>query len=114
MINGTLAWIAPECSEGKTGKKSDIWSLGCLVIEMLTGENPWGKRFDDQNFVLALSRALQEKERPDCPKYVSANCQRFVERCLTHKYEDRPYSHDLLEDPWLKDIAPSVTSSIHK
>lgn len=70
-------------------------------MEMLTGENPWGKRFGDQNILFAISRAMQEKERPECPKFTSARCQRFVDRCLTHKYEDRPYSIDLLEDVWI-------------
>jgi serine/threonine protein kinase len=37
MINGTIAWMAPEAYNSKTGKKSDVWSLGCLVVEMLAG-----------------------------------------------------------------------------
>ena len=46
--------MAPECSESKTGKKSDIWSLGCVVVEMLTGENPWGSQLDDGNIIFSL------------------------------------------------------------
>jgi serine/threonine protein kinase len=58
VINGTLAWMAPESYESKMGKKSDVLSLGCLVVEMLTGENPWGKRLEDGNAIIALQRAL--------------------------------------------------------
>jgi serine/threonine protein kinase len=27
--------------EGSTGRASDIWSIGCVVLEMLTGLRPW-------------------------------------------------------------------------
>ena len=104
MINGTLAWMAPESYESKTGKKSDVWSLGCLVVEMLTGDNPWGKRLEDGNAVMALQRALKDKERPEPPKFVSEACRLFVYRCLQHNYKDRPYSHELLDDPWFLDL----------
>lgn len=51
-LKGTPNWMAPEMlSQQQSGKKSDIWSLGCLVIEMLTAAPPWG-RF--QNPVQAL------------------------------------------------------------
>lgn len=58
VLNGTLAWMAPESYESKTGKKSDVWSLGCLCVEMLLGGNPWGKRLEEGNAVMALQRAL--------------------------------------------------------
>jgi mitogen-activated protein kinase kinase kinase len=36
--------MAPEVvkQSGHT-KKADIWSVGCLVVEMLTGEHPWAQ-----------------------------------------------------------------------
>ena len=47
FINGTLAWMAPENYKSKIGRKSDIWSLGCLLIEMLTGMSPWSQKIMD-------------------------------------------------------------------
>lgn len=41
---GTLIYCSPEQIEGKTMDfRSDIYSLGVLMFEMLTGENPWAK-----------------------------------------------------------------------
>lgn len=43
-LQGSVFWMAPEVvkQSGHT-RKADIWSVGCLVVEMLTGEHPWAQ-----------------------------------------------------------------------
>ena len=37
--------------------KFDVWSLGCVMMEMFSGEKPWSKKFKDSNrIMLALSK----------------------------------------------------------
>ena len=42
-MQGSVFWMAPEVVSKKTGYnyKIDIWSVGCVVFEMWTGERPW-------------------------------------------------------------------------
>jgi len=45
IMKGTIQYMAPEVVDrtriGYDGK-IDIWSVGCMLIEMWSGEKPWG------------------------------------------------------------------------
>lgn len=43
-MQGSVFWMAPEVVNGQKkgyNSKIDIWSVGCVVFEMWTGERPW-------------------------------------------------------------------------
>ena len=44
-MQGSVFWMAPEVVKNKDGysAKVDIWSLGCVVLEMFAGRRPWGR-----------------------------------------------------------------------
>lgn len=50
QFKGSFAYMAPEALRQETlSRKADIWSLGCLALELVTGKQPWSeKNFDNQ------------------------------------------------------------------
>lgn len=46
-VKGTPYFMAPEVVQGVGhNRKADIWSLGCLVFEMLTAKLPWAEQIE--------------------------------------------------------------------
>jgi eukaryotic-like serine/threonine-protein kinase len=74
-LAGTLAYIAPEMvtSALAAGPRSDIYSLGVSLYEMLTGRRPWDS--DDPGELATLHREAKPADirtlRPDVPEPVA-------------------------------------------
>jgi len=94
-VQGSVYWMAPEVIKGKGySAKVDIWSLGCLALEMFTGQHPWSQ-FQDQT--AALYRLGQPDPRPFVPNFISAAGQDFLDKCFTLDPELRPTAAELLD-----------------
>jgi serine/threonine protein kinase len=99
-IKGSPYWMAPEVVSRKTqGKPADIWSVGCVVIELLTGKPPWSDRASKSEEVFKLITAGTP---PPFPKDISENCRDFLLKCLKFKADDRPSASDLINHPFLQ------------
>ena len=84
-LKGTPYWMAPEViKQTGHGRQADIWSVGCTVIEMLTGKPPW-VQFNTQ--VSALFHIASSKDPPKMPDDVSTAGSTFLlqtfARCVT-------------------------------
>ncbi|TFY62902.1 hypothetical protein EVG20_g6538 [Dentipellis fragilis] len=97
-LQGSVFWMAPEVvKQTAYTKKADIWSVGCLVVEMFTGEHPWAQL----NQMQAIFK-IGSSAKPDIPSDISAEAQSFLEQCFELNHEARPGAGELLQHPWLK------------
>ena len=77
---------------------SDIWSLGCTVIEMCTGEPPWNEY---KNPMTVLYNIFNSKIPPIIPINVSNELKDFLECCLKIEPSERLNVFQLLTHPFI-------------
>ena len=75
--------MAPEILYGEPyGRRSDIWALGCTLIEIASGKHPW---FNDNIQDLDdLKRRMLNEELPQMPGQLSDLAKDFIRKCLQH------------------------------
>lgn len=83
-LKGTPHWMAPEIIKGQQTsqgwKKADVWSLGCTVVEMLTGKMPWPMF---PNPIAAMYHIANGETPPVDRDDVSQEARDFIHACCT-------------------------------
>jgi serine/threonine protein kinase/tetratricopeptide (TPR) repeat protein len=86
LVLGTPTYMSPDQAFGETRSAADVYSLGCVLYEMLAGKPP----YDGPNAVAVLARhstaAIPSPERPDAPEGVLV----VLRRSLAKNPADRP------------------------
>jgi serine/threonine protein kinase len=93
-----LIIVAPEVIELKGATtKSDIWSLGCTLVELVTGKPPYGD-------LLAMSAMFRivEDEYPPLPENISSEMKDFLLCCFQKDPNQRSSSKELQQHDWIK------------
>lgn len=100
---GSPYWLSPEIITRKAyDTKTDIWSLGILIIEMLEGAPPYLNEAPLKAIYLIASRG-----KPDINyRKLSPELASFLDLCLNIDPEARATATQLLEHPFLKTAEP--------
>ncbi|MDJ0507736.1 MAG: serine/threonine-protein kinase [Crocosphaera sp.] len=100
-VMGALPYMAPEMIQDSrnAGKPSDIWALGAMMYELISGQKPFG-------FGLAAVPNILVAKTPSKPTYIDKNIQfqslgnelyQLIIKCLQKKSDDRPTAQELVQ-----------------
>ncbi|KAJ8105620.1 hypothetical protein OPT61_g10065 [Boeremia exigua] len=105
-VVGTPYWMAPEVIElsGAT-TASDIWSVGCTVIELIEGKPPYHKLQPMQ----ALFRIVND-EHPPIPGSASPLLREFLMECFQKNPTLRISAKRLLKHPWIQSVKKTIAA----
>uniref|UniRef100_A0A8C1VYM3 Mitogen-activated protein kinase kinase kinase 3-like n=1 Tax=Cyprinus carpio TaxID=7962 RepID=A0A8C1VYM3_CYPCA len=95
-VTGTPYWMSPEVISGEGyGRKADVWSLGCTVVEMLTEKPPWA----EFEAMAAIFKIATQPTNPQLPSHISEHTRDFL-RCIFVEAKYRPSAEELLRHPF--------------
>eukprot|EP01132_Coremiostelium_polycephalum_P004762 gene4762-5941_t len=101
----TPYWMAPEViKQTGHGRSSDIWSLGCVLIEMATGQPPWSNITE---LTAVMYHIVSSNSTPPIPANLSADAHDFLSLCFKRDPKERPDANTLLKHPFITSLDTS-------
>ncbi|XP_043543844.1 mitogen-activated protein kinase kinase kinase 22 isoform X3 [Chiloscyllium plagiosum] len=97
-VTGTPYWMSPEVISGEGyGRKADVWSVGCTIVEMLTEKPPWA----EFEAMAAIFKIATQPTKPHLPDNVSNSCRAFLKQIFVEE-KRRPSAEELLRHTFVQ------------
>lgn len=101
-VRGTPMYMAPETvMGGEQEAASDIWAIGCLVTEMITGTPVW----DCSDVGALLMKIGVGAGIPEIPAKLSDDGKDFIAKCFLKDPRERWTAEMLLDHPFMKNVS---------
>jgi len=98
IVMGTIAYMSPEQARGEVvDYRTDIWSFGAILYEMLTGQMPFGRKQDQALIYSILNDTLEpvSRLRSEIPSQLERIVQEALEKDKSRRYQNMT---ELLKD----------------
>jgi serine/threonine protein kinase len=109
---GTAEYAAPEVWQGETGRPSDIYALGVVTYEMLTGRPPFEGTPEELEYK-HLNESVPSVRRYFRSAELAERLDIFFERVLSKKPSDRPYITEFYE-AFMRAVKMPVRDIVHQ
>lgn len=108
-MQGTPMYMSPEVirgsSQGRLGAV-DIWSLGCVILEMATGRRPWASL--DNEWAIMYNIAQGNAPQLPTTDLLSPLGIDFLQRCFVRDPKKRATAVELLQHDWINSVRERV------
>ncbi|XP_055332275.1 ribosomal protein S6 kinase 2 beta-like [Paramacrobiotus metropolitanus] len=120
-FQGTVQFMSPEMLNQRDlnelkdiGRKTDIWSFGCVMIRLVKHDQPFVLANADGQRCVVTPKLVEVKIRdfivlkkctPHIPEGTSADLSNMLSQCLQRNPKDRPGAAALLNDPYFQSDA---------
>jgi len=114
-VGGTLNYMAPEVlmnmrgARNITDKSVDIWSIGILAYQLISGLHPFDNGKSNQNILNRIITGKYEFNGAIWEK-VPKECKDFIKRCLVLDPKKRATIQELVKHPWICKAQGSIFS----
>lgn len=111
-MTGTPMYMSPEVIRGegpsdvRYSGAADIWSLGCVILEMATGRRPWSTLDNEWAIMYNIANG-NPPQMPKSDEMTEVGLD-FLSKCFERDPSKRSSAAELLQHPWLVDIRKAV------
>lgn len=102
-------YMSPEVIKGENPGHAgavDVWSLGCVILEMVTGRRPWSNL--DNEWAIMYNIAQGNPPQLPGPDQLSPQGIDFLQRCFVRDPKKRASAVELLQHNWILAIRSQV------